>query len=64
MWKMARVLPLFASGPRKKSEYEDIVDIEDEDEPAESGDEESSSDEDDRGYEVFCWGKSTAMVPP
>lgn len=48
---MARVLLLLVSGSRKKSEYEDIVDVEDEDEATESGDDES---DDDLGYSELC----------
>lgn len=61
--KMARVLSLFASGSRKKSEYEDIVDVDDEDEPDDEPDE-SGDEEGNSGEDVFCWGNSTAMVPP
>lgn len=60
--KMARVLLLLVS--RKKSEYDDRVDVEDEYEAKESGEDDSDSDGDDLEYEVSSWGKSTAMVPP
>lgn len=44
------------SASRNKSEYEDILDVEDDDEAEESGDE--------RGVEGLSCGNSTAMVPP
>lgn len=59
---MALVLRLSTSGSRKKSEYEDMEDVE-ADEVTESGEEESEVSElfDEN---LFSRGKSTAMVPP
>ena len=63
MRKMALVLRLDASGSRKKSEYEDRVDVDEDEDVMELGDEDRD-DSEGLGEMRFSRGKSTAMVPP